>query len=277
MAVNAFKAPKVVQWGNDSQGRNKRPDLPNFGFTGDSWLGPLFVDPEWADYEQSVLFVDPSGRGKDETAWAIVKVLNGMMYVTEVSGFAGDPAEAMVRIATSAKNHNVSTIQVEPNFAGGVWIAAFQPILAKVWPAPKAGDTAGCSVEEAAWSRNQKEVRIIDTLEPVMSLHRLVVDERVAEDAVLMYQLTHISREKGCLSHDDRVDALAGAVSYLQHVLMQDVNEAVDAMREAEEDAELERFMRAHERMNSGDTRVFQYGSGADDEDDYEVFRVTIH
>jgi len=276
MAVNAFKAPKVVQWGNDSQGKNKRPDLPNFGFTGDSWLGPLFVDPDWVEFEQSVLFVDPSGRGKDETAWAVVKVLNGMLYVTEVDGFAGDPGEAMLRVATAAKTHNVATIQVEPNFAGGVWIAAFQPVLSKVWPPKKPGDTAGCAVEEAEWSRNQKEVRIIDTLEPVMTLHRLVVDERVARDSVLMYQLTHISREKGCLTHDDRVDALAGAVSYLQSSLMQDVDEAVAAMREAEEDAELERFIRSHERMKAGDSRLFQMDA-PDDEDDYVVYRVTIH
>lgn len=276
MAVNAFKAPRVVQWGHDTQGKNRRPDLPNYGFTGDYWLGPLFVDPDWADFEQSVLFVDPSGRGKDETAWAVVKVLNGMLYVTEVDGFAGDPGEAMVRVATAAKTHNVSMIQVEPNFAGGVWIAAFQPVLASVWPPAKAGDTAGCSVEEAEWSRNQKEVRIIDTLEPVMTLHRLVVDERVARDSVLMYQLTHISREKGCLTHDDRVDALAGAVSYLQNALMQDVNEALRAMQDAEQDEELERFIRSHERMVARDGRVFVVDA-PDDDDEYEVHRVVLH
>lgn len=277
MSVNPFKAPKIVQWGNDSNGKNKRPDLPVAGFSGDSWLGPLFVDPDWVEFEQSVLFVDPSGRGKDETAWAVVKVLNGMLYVTEVNGFAGDPGEAMVRIATAAKAHNVSTIQVEPNFAGGVWISAFQPVLAKVWPAPKAGDTAGCSVEEAEWARAQKEVRIIDTLEPVMTLHRLVVDERVAKDEILMYQLTHISRERGCLQHDDRVDALAGAVSYLQHALAQDVDEAVQAMRDAEQDAELERFIRSHERMNAGDRGVYQLDTPDDCDEDYQVYRYTIH
>lgn len=277
MSVNPMKAPKVVQWGQDTNGKNKRPDLPVAGFSGDSWLGPLFVDPDWMEYEQSVLFVDPSGRGKDETAWAVVKVLHGMMYVTEVDGFAGDPGEAMVRIATAAKAHKVNTIQVEPNFAGGVWVSAFQPVLAKVWPAPTKGDTAGCTVEEAEWSRAQKEVRIIDTLEPVMTLHRLVVDERVARDEVLCYQLTHISREKGCLQHDDRVDALAGAVSYLQATLAQDVDEAVQAVRDAEHDAELERFIRSHERMTAGDTRMYQIDAPDDDDEDYQVLRVTIH
>jgi hypothetical protein len=243
MSINSLKAPTTVSWGHATDGKNKRTDIENAGFSGDYWLGPMFVDPEWREYEQSCLFVDPSGRGKDETAWAIVKTLNGVLYVVEVGGFAGDPAEAMQRIALAAKRHNVHEILVEPNYAGAVWIAAFQPVLAAVWPPKNPGDTAGCTVLEAEWSRAQKEVRIIDTLEPVMTLHRLVVDESVARDDVLMYQLTHISRERGCLTHDDRVDALAGAVARFTTTLMMDVKDAAKAQRDAEMDAEVERFM----------------------------------
>ena len=39
MSINAFKAPQTVQWGHDSNGKNKRTDIPNHGFTGDYWLG----------------------------------------------------------------------------------------------------------------------------------------------------------------------------------------------------------------------------------------------
>lgn len=247
MSVNPFKAPMSVSWGHDTNGKNKRQDIPNAGFSGDYWLGPMFVDQEWREFEQAVLFVDPSGRGADETAWAIVKTLNGMLYVTEVGGYSGDPGESMQRIALAAKRHNVHEILVEPNYAGAVWIAAFQPVLAKVWPPKKPGDTAGCTVLEAEWSRAQKEVRIIDTLEPIMTLHRLVVDERVARDETLMYQLTHISRERGCLQHDDRVDALAGAVARFTSTLMLDVNDAAKAQKEAELDEMLEQFVEACE------------------------------
>lgn len=260
MSVNPFKAPTALQWGHDSNGKNRRPDIPNVGFTGDYFLGPMFVDQEWREYTGSCLFVDPSGRGADETAWAVVKVLNGMLYVAEVDGYAGDPAEAMHRVAQAAKRHKVHEVLVEPNYAGAVWIAAFQPVLAAVWPPEKPGDTAGCTVLEAEWSRTQKEVRIIDTLEPVMTLHRLVVDERVARDETLMYQLTHLSRERGCLSHDDRVDALAGAVARFTSTLMLDVNDAAKAQREAELEEDLERFIRACEDtdaygMRTGYTR----------------------
>ncbi|SEJ85398.1 phage terminase large subunit [Achromobacter sp. NFACC18-2] len=270
------KAPRAVVWGPDSQSKNRRDDLPVAGFSGDHWLGPLFVDPEWASFEQAVMFVDPSGRGKDETAWAIVKVLNGLMYVVEVDGFAGDPGEAMIRLALAARNHNVHEIVVEPNFAGGVWINAFQPVLAKQWPPSKPGETAGCSVIEAEWARAQKEVRIIDTLEPVMTNHRLVFNESVAKDEVLCYQLTHISRERGCLTHDDRVDALAGAVSHLHKVLAQDVAQAVQDMEAAWQDEEVERFLRSHERIGKSPRGTIWSVDEDEDGEAVEVFRVTL-
>jgi hypothetical protein len=38
-----------------------------------------------------VIFVDPSGRGKDETAWAVMKVLNGILYLLKVGHEVADP------------------------------------------------------------------------------------------------------------------------------------------------------------------------------------------
>lgn len=223
--ANPFKAPVVIQWGRHSDQKNIRNDIPNVGFTGDYFLAPLFVDSEYRDYEGSVMFVDPSGRGKDETAWAVVKVLNGYFWVTTSGGYAGDQAEAMSQVAEIARDQRVNLILVEPNYAGQVWIQAFQPILQRVWPG-KRGEPGGCRVEEAAWSRSQKEVRIIETLEPLMNQHRIVLDESVARDQTLMYQLTHITRERNCLTHDDRVDALAGAVAHFVNQM------AVDAERQ---------------------------------------------
>lgn len=253
MSCNPFKAPHIVQWGHDSNGRNRRNDLSNYGFTGDHWLAPLFIDTEWREYEQALLFVDPSGRGKDETGWAVMKTLNGMLYAVETGGVSGDPGAAMLEIATSAKKNKVHEVVVEPNYAGAIWINAFEPILAKVWPAEKLGDTAGCTVREAAWSRTQKEVRIIETLEPVLTTHRLVVDESVAADATLMYQLTHVTRERNCLSHDDRLDALAGAVAELMATLRVDVSQAAQEMKDAEMDEMLEDFIESCMRSAAGD------------------------
>jgi hypothetical protein len=79
-----------------------------------------------------------------------------------------------------------------------MWVAAFQPILTKIWK-------GGATVQESEWARGQKEVRIIDTLEPVLTQHRLVVaesflrDDAATEDCdyAFLYQLTHITRDRG--------------------------------------------------------------------------------
>jgi len=108
-----------------------------------------------------------------------------------------------------------------------MWITAFQPILSNVWP-------GGCTVVESEWAKGQKEQRIIDTLEPVISAHRLIIDEDLARKEAraddhrysFLYQLTHITRDRGALKHDDRLDALAGAVAHYMrcHVFLDDVD-----------------------------------------------------
>jgi hypothetical protein len=88
----------------------------------------------------------------------------------------------------------------------------------------------GCEIIEENAGNVQKEVRIVDRLVPVVTTHRLVVaaevlrqDWHAAEayrdveaDKRFHYRLTHqftrITKRKGCLGHDDRLDALASAV-----------------------------------------------------------------
>ena len=244
----------TVQWGRDTDSKNIRSDLKNFGFSGDYFLGPLFVDQEWAPYDTSVLFVDPAGRGKDECAWSIVKTLNGIMYVMTVKGMNKPVDETMIAIAQDAKLHNVNLIQVEPNYAGEMWINTFYPYLAKVWAGDQqavttrkgqdiiVGTGGGCRVEEAKWAQGMKEMRIIDTLEPVMNSHRMVIDEAIAHDPILMHQVSHIAKERNCLTMDDRIDSLAGAVSYCSGVMMMDVGSARQAKKDDEFDQMLEDF-----------------------------------
>lgn len=254
--VNPLKAPITIQWGRDSDRKNVRDDIPNYGFSGDFTMGPLFVDNEWRPFTGKVMFVDPAGRGKDECAHAIVNELNGVLYLAAVWGSRQEdgtnlPVDlAMLKIANDAFTYNVNVIEIEPNFAPGVWLSAFMPIMLKVWETrwkekgvKRPNEVGGCSVVESEWKRGQKEVRIIDTLEPVMNLHRLVVDEAVAKDETFMYQLTHITRERGSLTHEDRLDAVAGAVSHYQRHMAIDMNKAAQQVRESELDAMIEDFL----------------------------------
>src|SRR5215470_15220686 len=64
--------------------------------------------------------------------------------------------------------------------------------------------------------------------ESVLTQHRMVVAESfLREDAAtedrdysFLYQLTHITRDRGALTHDDRVDAVAGSVAHFQRAMM---------------------------------------------------------
>lgn len=96
---------------------------------------------------------------------------------------------------------------------------------------------------ESEWAKGRKEERIIDTLEPVMNSHRLIVDDSVARDEVLMYQLTHITRDRGALVHDDRIDSMAGAVAAMWRMLAIDVGKAKAELMAEELDRELEDFV----------------------------------
>ena len=101
-----------------------------------------------------------------------------------------------------------------------------RPVLSKVHP---------CGVEEVR-STTQKERRIIDTLEPVLNQHRLVVNEELAisdyqmnrehPERQLFWQLTRLTRERGCLGKDDRIDALALAVAHWLDVMARDTERA---------------------------------------------------
>lgn len=242
-STNVAKAPRTVQWGVDSNRRNLINDIPNMGFSGDHLLRPLFVDEEWRDYDQLMVYVDPSGRGKDETAWAVIGQLNGVFYLIDLQGEVGDPATAMQRIALDVKKYRAREVVVEPNFGQGMWAIAFSPILEKVY-------AGKCSISESEWAKGQKEVRIIDTLEPVLTAHRLVVNETILREDVkvddrnysFLYQLTHITRERNCLGHDDRLDAVAGAVAHFMKSMGMDQQKAAAEQKATETERVIETF-----------------------------------
>jgi hypothetical protein len=70
-----------------------------------------------------------------------------------------------------AKRQQVNRVLIESNFGDGMFMQLLKPVMGKVHPV---------TMEEVKHSV-QKEKRIIDTLEPVMNQHRLVVDRRLIE------------------------------------------------------------------------------------------------
>jgi hypothetical protein len=246
MDVPSEEAPEKVSWSSDSQYIIEH--LPNVAFNGDHYHKPMFMSPEFVEYTGSVMSIDHSGRGKDETGYAVVKMLNGYLYVRRCGGIAGGYSEeALQKLAVIAKQEQVNEIIVESNFGDGMFNQLFLPVLSKVH-----------SVTMSEVRHNtQKERRIIDVLEPVMNQHRLVVDKKVIqkdfdscqhlppEQALryqLMYQLTRLTADRGALTNDDRLDSLAMACQYWVDAMAQDVEQRMGARREELTVAELDRL-----------------------------------
>ena len=236
------EAPGKVQWASGiEQIKALDPELPNVGLKGDYYVAPMYSSSEYYPFEGSVMAVDPAGRGKDKTAYAIVKMLNGILYLTDVGSFDGGYDEkTLTDLALAAKSQDVNEIVVESNFGDGMFNRLLEPILSRLYP---------CTLSEVR-SSVQKEKRIIDTLEPVMNQHRLVVNQELIyrdfdleRDHQLFYQMSRLTKVKGCLRHDDQIDVLAMAVQVWNEAIGRDIDEALDSAKEERLREELDRFL----------------------------------
>lgn len=241
MPMDTRMAPVKVVWSSGPE--YVINDVPCVGMTGDKFYRPMWVATDMAEFTGSVMFIDPSGRGSDETSYAVVKMLNGWLYVVDVGGFTGGYSDTTLKaLATMAAKHQVNVVVTEPNFGDGMFDELFKPWLRRIHP---------CRLEEGPRATQQKERRIVDTLEPVMNQHRLIInkelikkDYETASNAhySLFYQLTRLTKEKGALIHDDRLDALTGAVRYWVDQMGRDTEKALEEHREKLLDQELEKF-----------------------------------
>ena len=243
------EAPVSVKWASGIDQMEGTRQLPAVGLKGDYWVNAMQVSEEWDEWKGSVMSIDPSGRGKDETAYAVVKMQSGFLYLTAMGGLNnGYSQEALETLADVAAEQDVNEIIVESNFGDGMFTQLFRPVLQKIHP---------CSIEEVRHS-TQKEKRIIDTLEPVMNSHRLIVDEGVIlEDfkspnlkQQLFYQMTRLTKDRGSLAFDDRIDALSIAVNYWVEVMDRDAQSALEDYRQEQLEIELDNFMDAIDRLN---------------------------
>ena len=247
LPTNIDKAPENVIWGRLSHLEVK--DIPNVGLNGDKFYSPQETLGDWLPYDGAVMAIDPSGRGADETSYAIVKMLNGNLYVTDAGGLQGGYSEeVLTRLATLAKAHKVNEVLLESNFGDGMFKELITPYFTKIYPV---------TLQEVRHSI-QKEKRMVDTLEPVMNQHRLILDPKVIENDfksaqrypadkqtryMLIYQMTRLTRDKGALAHDDRLDALSMAVAYWVEHMAADADKEMKTRQAKLLEEELEKFV----------------------------------
>ena len=238
-SVNPTKAPDSVVWCSDP--RNVLKDLPTVGLPGDYFYSPMQLQGEWGPYQETICSVDPSGRGSDETTAAYISQRNGFLYLHEMRAYHdGYSDNTLLDILKGCKKYNVTKLVIETNFGDGIVSELFKKHIQQT--------QQGIDIEEVR-ANVRKEDRIIDTLEPILNQHRLIVNKDVIDwdynsnkdEApekrllyMLFYQMSRMCREKGAVRHDDRIDALAQGVKYFTDALAISAQEVVKERKREE-------------------------------------------
>ena len=247
-SVNPESAPESVIWCSDPQ--NVIRDAPTVGLPGDYFYSPMQLKGEWSDYSETICSIDPSGRGTDETAAAFISQRNGFLYLHEMRAYRdGYSDSTLLNILNGCKKYNVTKLVIETNFGDGIVSELFRKHLT--------ARKQAVDIEEVR-ANVRKEDRIIDSLEPVLNQHRLVVNRKVIDwdynsnkDAapelrlmyMLFYQMSRMCREKGAVKHDDRLDCLAQGVQYYTDAMSISAQEAINLRKRDEWNSLLEDFL----------------------------------
>ena len=218
-SVNPDTAPENIIWCSDPA--NVIKDAPTVGLPGDYFYSPMQMQGEWLEYDETICSIDPSGRGTDETAACYLSQKNGIIYLHEVRAYRdGYSDNTLLDILKGCKKYGVTSLVIETNFGDGIVSELFKKHLIQT--------KQNIDIEEVR-ANVRKEDRIIDSLEPVLNQHRLVVNRSVIDwdyssnkDSppesrllyMLFYQMSRMCRQKGAVKHDDRLDCLAQGVKY---------------------------------------------------------------
>lgn len=254
MVLSFDKAvPESPIWSADETCAIK--DLDSVGFRGDRWYRPAHINGNWVPFEHSIMAIDPSGHGKDETAYMVVKGFAGMLYLAEAGGLSGGYLpENLKTLSAIAAKHSVNLILCESNFGDGMFEQLLRPVLHKVHP---------CQIESIR-NHIQKEKRIIDTLEPIFNTHRLVVNREVIEADLrnddgkqLFRQITRITKERNSLQFDDRIDCLAMAISWFKDKVNRDTEQELKRKRNKAYDKEIAKYWMEQRRYSGAKQDTF--------------------
>ena len=246
-SVNPTTAPESIVWCSDPQ--NVIKDLPIVGLPGDYFYSPMQLQGTWDPYQETICSVDPSGRGSDETAAAFISQRNGFLYLHDMRAYRdGYSDNTLLDILKGCKKYGVTKLLIETNFGDGIVSELFRKHLIQT--------RQNIDIEEVR-ANVRKEDRIIDSLEPILNQHRLVIDRSVIEWDfksnpqaapeerllyMLFYQMSRMCREKGAIRHDDRIDALAQGVQYYTDAMGISALEAIKDRKRTEWNSMLEEF-----------------------------------
>ena len=247
-SVNPNSAPDNIVWCSDPA--NVIKDVSYVGLPGDYFYTPMQFQGEWGPYNERIAAVDPSGRGKDETVVSYISERNGILYLHEMRAYRdGYSDNTLLDILRGCKKYSVTTLLVESNFGDGLVTELFKKHINQL--------KLPITCEETR-SNTRKEDRIIDTLEPVLNQHRLVINKDVIDwdfhsnpeeaaekrlEYMLFFQTSRMCREKFAVKHDDRIDSLSLGVKYFQDRFAISAHEQMKSRKREEWNDMLEGFL----------------------------------
>ena len=210
MALDLDEAPGKFIWGPSPTTR--LPLAPGDDLKV-SLFSPANIHTETFPYTTRLLALDPSGESKkanDETGYAVVFVCNGYYFVMQVGGIqSASSPEGQDFITSLCRHWKINQVIVEKNYGGGIFTNMIEGTMN--------ANEIKAGIEEV-WSSGQKEPRIIQSIEPVLALHRVVFNKAIIHDDFksvqhypanirnsyrFLVQLIKLTRDRGALIHDD--------------------------------------------------------------------------
>ena len=161
----------------------------------------------------------------------------------------GYSESTLLDILKGCKKYNATTLVVETNFGDGIVSELFKKHIQQ---------TKQRILIDEVRANVRKEDRIIDSLEPILNQHRLVVDRGVIEwdyssnkDSppesrllyMLFYQMSRMCRQKYAVKHDDRLDCLAQGVKYFTDALSISAQQQINLRKQEDWNDMLEAFI----------------------------------
>lgn len=216
------RAPGDITWLPSVQNKISVP-----GHGDAEFYGPFSVAQETYEFEARTAYIDPAGGGKngDETVVVACFFLHGYMFIPEILKLPGGyEEEKYVEVCKFLARNQITHVDIEQNFGFGAYKAGLQGVMNRYF---KEIDERRRPALEDVWETGQKELRIIETVEPAFGRHKVVIHTDVLEYDYhttlkypaesrklysLVYQIQKITRRRKALIHDDSIDAFAGAI-----------------------------------------------------------------
>ena len=261
MDLHPDTCPEKIVWGSSKPMKG----VPSFGLSGDVIHEPTWISDKFVPYVQRVMYIDPSGRGEDETAVCVASFCNGYVFIHELVGFAGGYEKNILKkIARLAYSYNIKLVRVESNFGDAMFCQLLAPVMMEV--------CGPISIEDFR-AVGRKETRCIASLEPVMTMHRLVFDKKTICQEETQKQITRIFDKRGALPKDDRIDCLASAVAHWEDLINIDVDVVIHNNHEREKKRIVDTWLNDDRRMglfaNKTSGAILRRDNGPDKPLDY--------